>query len=100
MNKADLLNGIHAELSPHMSTPPSRDTIEAVLIGLAEVTAKSLRAGSDVLLLGIGKLNTRERPAHTGRNPQTGEPVEIPSKVVVTFRPAGGLKQRVNGGAK
>ncbi|WP_237755347.1 MULTISPECIES: HU family DNA-binding protein, partial [Pseudomonas] len=46
---------------------------------------------------GIGKLKVSERPARTGRNPQTGKAIEIAAKRVAKFVPAKALTDAING---
>jgi DNA-binding protein HU-beta len=59
------------------------------------IIAAELDAGGDVAIAGFGKFDTRRSKARTGRNPQTGEPVDIPARTVAKFSPAKGLKDRV-----
>ncbi len=66
--------------------------VDAVL----ETIAESLENGVEVSLAGFGKWKTKERAARTGRNPQTGDPVQIPARTVVAFKPATALKVRVD----
>jgi nucleoid DNA-binding protein len=59
------------------------------------IIAVELDAGREVAIAGFGKFDTRRSKARTGRNPQTGEPVDIPARTVAKFSPAKGLKDRV-----
>ncbi|THF60933.1 HU family DNA-binding protein [Pseudothauera rhizosphaerae] len=52
--------------------------------------------GRDATLPGLGKLKLSARITRTGRNPQTGEPVQIPARVVVKFAPAKALTDAIN----
>ena len=47
-------------------------------------------------LRGFGTFSVRESAARTGRNPQTGEPIQIPARRVPTFKPGKELKEKVN----
>lgn len=57
-----------------------------------EVIKINLSLGNDVDLSGFGKFMVTERAARTARNPQTGDAIEVPAKLVVKFKPAKGLK--------
>ena len=59
------------------------------------IIAIELDADREVSIAGFGKFETRRRKARTGRNPATGEAIEIPAKKVVAFKPAKGLRDRV-----
>ena len=84
MNKAELINAIAAE------TDLSKTAIEHVLEAQGRVIASHLancdaNAEAEAVLPGLGKLKTTTRAARTGRNPQTGESIEIPERVAVKF---------------
>ena len=67
---------------------------------LFELIKQSLEKGDDVLISGFGKFSVREKHQRTGRNPQTGEPMALPSRTVVTFHYSTVLKEKVNGGGR
>jgi DNA-binding protein HU-beta len=56
---------------------------------------KHLKKGIRVRISGLGILQVRKRPARTGRNPATGEPIKIKASKKVAFRPAKDLKQAI-----
>lgn len=56
----------------------------------------ALQGGDKVPLVGFGTFAVSERAARSGRNPQTGEPVEIPARKAVTFKAGSALKEAVN----
>ncbi len=60
--------------------------------------ARMLAEGRDVGIGGFGKFVVKGQKARQGRNPKTGEPVAIPAKSVVLFRPSTALKDAVNEG--
>jgi DNA-binding protein HU-beta len=64
-----------------------------VLDGIAD----QLADGNQVVLSGFGTFETRERAARTGRNPQTGESIDIAASTSAAFKPAAALKRRVAG---
>ena len=53
---------------------------------LFELIKQSLQNGEDVLVSGFGKFSVKEKQARRGRNPQTGEPMTLPPRKVVTFK--------------
>lgn len=70
---------------------------EILLDGLARVTSKELGEGGDVTIPGIAKLVTKVRPARKGRNPGTGEEIDIPAKTVVHVKVLKALADHVAG---
>ncbi len=56
----------------------------------------SLRAGQKIELRGFGSFRLRNRKSRTGRNPKTGEKVEVPSKKIPYFKPGKELKELIN----
>ena len=56
----------------------------------------SLRAGQKIELRGFGSFRLRSRKSRTGRNPKTGERVEVPSKKIPYFKPGKELKELIN----
>ncbi|MNP62211.1 DNA-binding protein HU-beta [compost metagenome] len=63
---------------------------------LGEIVSDSLENSDEITLPGIGKLKVGDRPARTGRNPQTGKTIEIAAKKVVKFVAAKALTDAVN----
>lgn len=59
------------------------------------IIAVELDAGRKVSIAGFGTFSTRRSSARKGRNPQTGEEIDIPARTVAKFSPAKGLKDRV-----
>ena len=64
---------------------------------LFEAIKETLESGENVLISGFGKFSVREKQERRGRNPQSGEPIMLPSRKVVTFKCAGILKDKING---
>lgn len=64
---------------------------------ICEVAAAELLGGGEVSLPGIGKLRTREVRARTGRNPKTGEKLDIPASKKVAFIHSSELKNALRG---
>lgn len=80
MNKTELINAIAAE-----SGLSKADAAKALNATTAAI-ANAVKAGDKVTLVGFGTFATSERPARTGKNPRTGEVIEIPAKTVVKFK--------------
>ena len=68
---------------------------EAVLSDLVSLTTKHLKNGDKIRLTGLGVLQVRDLPARTGRNPGTGEAIEIKASRKIVFRAAKELKEAV-----
>lgn len=89
MTKSDLIKAIAADT--HMI--PGH--VEQILDGLARVTSKHLAEGDDVTIPGLVKLAAKQRAARKGRNPGTGEAIDIPAKTVVSAKPVKALSEFV-----
>ena len=90
MTKAELVEFI-AENADLTKADADR-ALDAVLEGVIE----GLKRTGKVALVGFGTFNAKEREAHTGRNPQTGEAVEIAARVVPSFKAGNKLKDALN----
>ncbi|MWV12634.1 HU family DNA-binding protein [Pseudomonas sp. R-28-1W-6] len=73
-----------------------KNDVRALLEQLGEIVADALENDGEISLPGIGKLKVSERPARTGRNPQTGKAIQIAAKKVVKLVPAKGLTDALN----
>ena len=89
MNKQDLINAIAKEtgLTKRDSTAALDATINTIV--------KALSKDEDVQLIGFGKFEVRNRAARKGRNPQTGEVIQIPATKAPAFRAGKALKEVV-----
>jgi len=76
-----------------------KDT-EKVVNAFIDVVQDALARGDTVAILGFGTFLARERPAREGRNPRTGEPIQIPATKVPVFRPGRVLRESVTGEAE
>lgn len=72
-----------------------RSQAAAVLDALTQSLADALAAGHDVRIPGLLTVQRVNRPARAGRNPRTGEPMEIPAKAVVKLTPGTALRKAV-----
>ena len=89
--KTDLANAVRDEL-PDLTW---RDAVDLVDLVVEEIK-RSLEDGNDVLITGFGKWVVREKPARPGRNPATGEAIEIAPRRVVSFKPSAVLRDAMN----
>lgn len=68
---------------------------EGILNDLVNLVTKHLKKGDRIRLAGLGVLMVRKRAARMGRNPATGEPIQIKASKKVAFRPAKELKESI-----
>ncbi|MGB9428648.1 MAG: HU family DNA-binding protein [Gammaproteobacteria bacterium] len=90
MNKAELINAV-AE-STKLSHADSDRAVQAVLHAITS----SLTRGDQVVLVGFGTFAVKQRAARTGRNPQTGQTIQIAASKVPGFKAGKALKDAVN----
>lgn len=81
-------------------TGTNRKTAAQFLEALNNIAYREVKKNGEFTIPGIGKLVKKRREARTGRNPQTGEPTQIPAKTVVRFRIAKAAKDSVLGNGK
>lgn len=90
MNKSELVDAIAAEAD--ISKAAAGRAVDAMV---SAITA-ALQQGEQVSLVGFGTFSVRERAARTGRNPQTGENIEIRAAKIPAFKAGKALKDAVN----
>jgi DNA-binding protein HU-beta len=90
MNKAELIEAISKDTSL-----PKKD-VDTVIKSFTSIVTSTLSNKESVQLIGFGTFETSEREARTGRNPATGESIEIAASTVVKFKAGSGLKEKVN----
>ncbi|WP_276326522.1 HU family DNA-binding protein [Bradyrhizobium valentinum] len=73
----------------------SKKAAEAILTDMVGKITKHLKKGERIRIVGLGILQVRKRAARTGRNPATGEPIQIKASKKVAFRAAKELKEAV-----
>ncbi len=90
MNKAELIDAVaeSADLSKASATRALDGALDAIL--------NALKGGDQVTLVGFGTFSVRARAARTGRNPRTGEPIQIKASNVPGFKAGKALKDAVN----
>jgi len=89
MNKAELRDAIQGSLE--CSGTVAERTLNTVLGAITE----GLRKDGTVQIMGFGTFVVRDRKARVGRNPTSGEPIQIPASRTVQFRPGKSLKESV-----
>ncbi len=70
--------------------------VERVVAAFFEAIIDQLQSGGRVELRGFGAFSTRGRDARRGRNPRTGEPVDVDAKRVPYFKPGKEMRERLN----
>ncbi|QZA33072.1 HU family DNA-binding protein [Hydrogenibacillus sp. N12] len=76
-------------------TQMTKKDVEAVLNAVLDEITEALKRGERVQFVGFGTFETRKREARTGRNPQTGEEIQIAASVVPVFKAGNKLKEAV-----
>lgn len=80
MNKSELIEAIAA------SADIPKAAASRALDAMVDTVTESLKKGDSVSLVGFGTFSVKERAARTGRNPQTGQPIQISAAKVPTFK--------------
>lgn len=90
MNKQELIDAVAS------ASGTSKIAAEDAINSVFETISKTVAAGDTVQLIGFGSFGTGERAARTGRNPQTGEAIDIAAAKTVKFTAGKGFKDAVN----
>ena len=90
MNKNELISAVAD--SSGLSRSDSTKAVE----GVFEAVTGALKRGDEVRLVGFGTFSVAKRKASTGRNPRTGEPMQIKASTQPKFKAGKGLKDAVN----
>ncbi|HEV7353196.1 MAG TPA: integration host factor subunit beta [Brevundimonas sp.] len=91
MIKSELIDRLATE-NPHLTHGEVERVVNIVLGRMTD----ALSGGGRVELRGFGAFSVRSRPARSGRNPRTGETVEVPAKSVPFFKSGKELRERLN----
>ena len=91
LTKAELVEQIY-KTHPTLSKAEATEAIEAFL----RISKDALINGSDLLLTGFGKFNVKDKNSRRGRNPQTGDELTLDARRVITFKPSGTLRDKIN----
>ena len=89
MNKAELIEAVSKV------TEMTKADTERALDAFIDVVSKNIKKKDGVKLVGFGTFSVSPRKARVGRNPQTGEEIQIPARKVPVFRPGKELKDSV-----
>ncbi|GAB1474322.1 HU family DNA-binding protein [Bacteroidota bacterium] len=90
MNKAEFISAIAEKAG--ITKSDANKAIDAFM----EVTGDLLKKGEGITLVGFGTFSVKQRPARTGRNPQTGAKMKIAAKKAVKFKAGATLVRKVN----
>ncbi len=90
MIKADLINRISKELNI-----PKQEAETGVNL-FFDTIKEAILKGEEIEVRGFGSFRFRQRPPRSGRNPRTGDPVKVPPKKVLYFKPSKLLKELIN----
>ncbi|MFO1371016.1 MAG: HU family DNA-binding protein [Candidatus Competibacteraceae bacterium] len=80
MNKTELIDAVAQ--AADLSKAAADKAVNAILA----TVGNALKGGDTVVLTGFGTFSVRERPAHTGHNPKTGQPLEIKASRTPVFK--------------
>ena len=90
MNKTQFIEAIAAKADI------KKKDAEAAVNAMTEVIAEALKAGEKIKLVGFGTFEVKERAAREGRNPKTGETIQIAASKSPAFSAGKGLKDAIN----
>ena len=90
MNKSELIEAVAA------SADLSKAAASRALDAMVESITGALKENDQVVLVGFGTFSVKERAARTGRNPQTGQPIQIAAAKIPGFKAGKTLKDAVN----
>jgi DNA-binding protein HU-beta len=91
VNKSELIQRVSD------SSGLSKSEATKVLDGVIDTISGAVQQGEKVSIAGFGTFERRERAARTGRNPQTGEELQVAASKAPAFKPAKAFKDAVNG---
>ena len=90
LNKSELVDAV----ATSADIPKAAAT--RALDAMIQAVTETLKGGDQVVLVGFGTFSVKDRAARTGRNPQTGEPIQIKAAKVPAFKAGKALKDAVN----
>ncbi len=89
MNKGQLIEAVASELGE------SKAEASRALVAVINCITKGVKHDQSVTIVGFGTFTKKNRSARTGRNPATGQPMEIKASTTVGFKPSQALKQEL-----
>ncbi|MDD2320760.1 MAG: integration host factor subunit alpha [Geobacteraceae bacterium] len=90
MTKNDLTEAVR-----NVTNCPKRDA-DTLVDSVLDILKDTLASGEDVMISGFGKFVIQSKNDRLGRNPQTGEPLTITARKILTFKPSSLLKEEIN----
>ena len=93
MNKTELIDSL--AVNCNLSKADAGRAVDALFDPNGGIISKALRGGGKVQITGFGTFEARQRGARMGRNPRTGERIQIPASVSPAFRAGKGLKDGI-----
>ncbi|MHC1698881.1 MAG: integration host factor subunit alpha [Geobacteraceae bacterium] len=91
MTKKDLIENVRS--TSNLKRKEAEEIVESVL----DIIKETLASGEDLKVSGFGKFVVHQKHDRKGRNPQTGESLNITARKILTFKPSILLKQEING---
>jgi DNA-binding protein HU-beta len=91
MNKAELIEAIQTALGPEATKRSADEALDAVLSAII----KGVKKDKKVQIIGFGTFEVKQRAARSGRNPKTGEAMQIAASKSVGFKPSSALKDAI-----
>jgi DNA-binding protein HU-beta len=92
MNKQDLASAVAESVDKKITKADAKEVVD----GIVDAITESLKKGEKVQIVGFGTWDVKTRNARKGRNPKTGEEIDIPEKKVVKFKPSKALNESLN----
>ncbi len=92
LTKADIVQETYKD-NPNLTKAQATHSVETLL----KIIKTCLAGGENLLISGFGKFNVKDKNSRRGRNPQTGEELILEARRVITFKPSGILRARING---
>jgi integration host factor subunit alpha len=94
MTKKDLIENVR--FRSNLQRKEAEEIVESFL----DIIKETLASGEEIKVSGFGKFIVNQKRDRKGRNPQTGEPLTITARRILTFKPSILLKQEMNGGLR
>jgi integration host factor subunit alpha len=91
LTKAELVQQVY-KTHTTLSKTLAAESVDAFL----HISKNTLINGDDLLLSGFGKFNVKDKKSRRGRNPQTGAELTLDARRVITFKPSGILREKIN----
>lgn len=91
LTKADIISSIYTTY-PSLSKKEARAAVESFL----RISKNVMINGEGLLVSGFGKFNIKDKSKRRGRNPSTGDDLILDARRVITFKPSGILRERIN----